>query len=64
MAGKNGPLVDYKQLPDSAKRIIENEENQSEFQKNRPKLSQSSALYFEKLLQNQMSSMLPPLGFL
>jgi len=53
-----------KELPGRAKRIIENEENQSEFQKNRPKLSQSSALYFEKLLQNQMSSMLPPLGFL
>jgi len=44
IAGKNGSLIQ-----DSAKRRIENEENQSEFQK-RPKLSQSSAIYFEKLL--------------
>ena len=62
--GNNGSPVDYKQLmmQASAKGMIENEGHQSEFQKNRPKLSQSSALYFEKLIQNQMSSMLPPLG--
>lgn len=65
--GNNGSPVDYKQLmmQASAKGMIENQGHQSQFQKNRPQhkeLSQSSALYFEKLIQNQMSSMLPPLG--